>query len=78
MSKLTDWLRESNRWKHLLGGMVLGVLADGWYCAVLCGTTVGGALELKDWQWRGRPDLVDFGLTFGSCMLSYYIKTLVL
>ena len=78
MSKLTDWLRESNRWKHLLGGMVLGVLADGWYCAGLCGGSVGGAMEGKDWQWGGVPDWMDFGLTFGSCMLSYYIKTLVL
>jgi hypothetical protein len=54
MSKLTEWLRESNRWKHLLGGLTLGLLADGWYCAVLCGAAAGGSLELKDWQWGGR------------------------
>lgn len=78
MSKLTDWLRESNRWKHLLGGLTLGLLADGWYCAVLCGAAVGGAMEFKDWQWGGRPDLVDFLLTFAGCIIGYTIKHLLL
>ena len=78
MKKLIDWLSDSHRWVHIVIGLVLGVLADGWYCAGLCGGSVGGAMEGKDWQWGGKPDWVDFGLTFGSCIVSYYIKTLVL
>ena len=78
MSKVIDWLRESNRWKHLVGGVVIGVLADGWYCALLAGAAAGGALELKDRQWGGEPDCVDFLLTLGGCMSGYFIKTLIL
>ena len=78
MKKLLDWLRESNRWKHLLGGLVLGLLANGWYCALLCGASVGGALELKDRQWGGRPDCVDFLLTLVSCIVSYSLKHVLL
>lgn len=75
---MIDWLRESNHWKHLLGGLVLGMLADGWYCALLCGASVGGSLELKDRQWGGSPDWVDFLITLVSCILSYSIKHFVL
>ena len=78
MKKLIDWLSDSHRCVHIVIGLVLGVLADGWYCAGLCGGSVGGAMEGKDWQWGGKPDWVDFLLTFGSCIVSYYIKTLVL
>lgn len=78
MSKLTDWLRESNRWKHLLGGLTLGLLADGWYCTVLCGTAAGGSLELKDWQWGGRPDWVDFLLTLAGSIIGYSLKHLLI
>ena len=78
MKKLIDWLFDSHRYVHIVIGLVLGVLADGWYCAGLCGGSVGGAMEGKDWQWGGVPDWVDFGLTLGSCIVSYYIKTLVL
>ena len=78
MGKVIDWLFDSHRWVHIVIGLVLGVLADGWYCAGLCGGSVGGAMEGKDWQWGGKPDWVDFGLTLVSCIVSYYIKTLVL
>lgn len=71
MNKIIDWLRMSNRYKHLIGGMVLGIISNGWYCAVLVGLATGLALEFKDKRWGGKPDGVDFILTMGGTLLGY-------
>ena len=60
---LREWLSESNRWKHLVGGMVIGCFANGWYCAMYAGAGVAAALELKDRLWGGKWDWIDFALT---------------
>lgn len=78
IKKAWEWLKSSYRLLHFLIGIVVGFGANSWYCATYVGLGVAGAMEGKDWQWGGVPDWVDFLLTFGSCMLSYFIKTLVL
>lgn len=77
MKKIIDWFKESNRWKHLLGGFIIGLLCNSWYCAGLTGTGVAGALEFKDWQWGGKPDIIDFLLTLGGTMLGYSTRYLI-
>lgn len=64
MTGLTNWLSESNRYKHLLGGLLIGMCADTTFCALYTGACVGGALELKDKQCGGKWDWYDFGCTF--------------
>lgn len=66
MKRVIKWLGQSNRWKHLAGGAAVGAVgalivtpAAGLYGAV----AAGAAMELKDRQWGGRPDVVDFLLT---------------
>ena len=54
------WLFESNREKHLIGGMILG-FALTFLCALGC----AGGMEFKDWQWGGKPDWLDF---LASCI----------
>lgn len=76
MKKILNWLRESNRWKHL-AGFFIGLLADDWYCAVLAGGSTAGAMELKDKQWGGQPDPIDFALTFGSCLAGHLVRSLI-
>lgn len=52
------WLKESDRWKHLTGGFLIGLGADDAYCAAYAGMGVASALELKDhlygegWDWK--------------------------
>lgn len=29
MKKLIEWLGMSNRWKHLIGGLIIGIFAFG-------------------------------------------------
>jgi hypothetical protein len=78
-----NWLKESHRWQHLLGGFVIGILSLGsWYTALLSGAGIASALEFKDKSWGGKWDWLDLIVTiagvligFGICLI---IKTFLL
>lgn len=75
-----SWFTESNRWKHFIGGFILGLLSLGnWYTALLVGLTVSSTLELKDKLWGGKWDWVDWSITlagvFVGFTISFTIKT---
>lgn len=77
------WLKESNRWKHLVGGIVIGVLSLGnWYTALLAGGGVSSALEFKDRLWGGKWDWIDWICTVvGTAIgfgISFTLKTFLL
>lgn len=72
------WISESNRWKHLLGGVLVGAGADDLYCAAYAGVGVAAALEFKDYQWGGKPDVVDFLLTVAGVAVGYGARVLIL
>ena len=72
--KAIEWLKASNRWKHLVGGVLIGLGADSWYCACYTGIGVGAALELKDVLWGGQWDLIDFALTAGGAVFGHLIR----
>lgn len=63
MKKIIDWFKESNRWKHLLGGFIIGLASNDIYCAALASTSAAAALELKDWEWAKNIDVIDFAVT---------------
>ena len=57
MKNIISWLKESNRWKHLLGGFFISLITNiifanttsiiiGIYCSFCC----AASLELKDKQ----------------------------
>lgn len=56
MKTVIKWLKESNRYKHLIGGVLIGAGANSLYCAAYAGIGVATALELKDRMWgrKGR------------------------
>ncbi len=72
-----SWIGDSNRWRHLVCGYVVGLGADDWYCAAYTGVGVAGALEFKDWQWGGKPDWIDFTLTVVGVAAGYGTRVLV-
>ena len=74
MGKIFDWLSDSNRWKHLVGGMVVGLGSDDVYCATYAGIGIASALELKDKQWGGEWDWIDWLLTVGGVSIGYAIR----
>jgi len=77
MKNIIDWFKESNRWKHLVGGIGIGLFANGWYCAAYAGIGVAGALELKDKLWGGKWDWIDFALTITGTAIGFLIHLLL-
>jgi hypothetical protein len=77
MKRIWQWLKDSNRLKHLVGGVAVGLGANDWYCAEYVGIGVAGSLEFKDYQWGGKPDLIDFTLTFVGVNIGYTIRYFV-
>lgn len=75
--KVIEWLKASNRWKHLVGGLLIGLGADSWYCACYTGVGVGAALELKDVLWGGSWDWIDLGLTAVGAVVGHSIRAAI-
>lgn len=74
--RIVEWLKQSHRWQHFVGGVLVGMGADDPYCAAYAGIGVAGALEFKDWQSDGaRPELADFLLTVAGVAVGYGIRT---
>ena len=57
MSFIND-LKESNRYKHLLCAIPIGLILT-----VLCVIGCAGGMEFKDTQWGGKWDWKDFWFT---------------
>lgn len=74
MKQIINWFKQSNRWKHFLGGIIIGVISNDVYCASLAGIGVASALEFKDRQWGGQWDWLDWGLTVGGVVIGYLIR----
>ncbi len=74
MRKFIQWLKESSRYKHLAGGILIGFGADDAYCAAYAGIGIACALELKDKLWGGKWDWVDLGLTVAGVCVGYLIR----
>ena len=77
MKRIWQWLKDSNRLKHLLLGVGVGLGANDWYCTEYVGVGVAGSLEFKDYQCGGKPDWIDFTLTFVGVNIGYTIRYFV-
>lgn len=63
------FFRCSNRWKHLLGGMFVGICSLSVFSAMYSAAVAASCLELKDVLHGCRWDWVDWALTvFGGCI----------
>lgn len=77
LKKIWQWFKESNRFQHLGLGFICGTLSEDWYCTLYVGVGVAGALEFKDYQWGGKPDVIDFFLTVAGFCAGYLVKSLI-
>jgi hypothetical protein len=78
MKKLIKWLNESNHWKHIAGGSLIGLFSFSWYCALFSGAGVSSALEFKDKQWGGMWDWIDWSLTMAGVIVGKLLMQLLL
>jgi hypothetical protein len=76
MKKVITWLKESNRYKHLIGGMAIGFISDDWYCAGLSGVGIASALEYKDKTYGGLWDWADWALTVAGVAAGHLARRL--
>lgn len=77
MKKFWKWLCESNRWKHLFGGVAIGFAGDSSYCSAYVGVGVASALEYKDRAHGGKWDWTDWGLTVGGSLIGRGVKLFI-
>ena len=78
MKKILNWLKESNRWKHLLIGAMIGLLFDNLIGTSICALLVACALEYKDKAYGGKWDWIDWGITVAPALVVNGIKVLIL
>lgn len=78
MKKLINWLKGSNRYRHLIGGFILGLISLDVYSMVMLSFCTGAALEYKDKMYGNKWDWLDLSVTMVGAILSYCIKTLLL
>lgn len=66
MDKFISFLKKSNRYKHLVGGLIVGLLALGVYPALYSACVAGACLELKDKLHGCLWDWLDFLMTLSG------------
>ena len=64
-----DWLRQSNRWKHLIGGFAIGVAPASWFAGLYGGVLAASALEYKDRDYGNGWDWADWALTVAGAAI---------
>ena len=71
---IIHFFKESHRWQHLTGGILIGLLSLGcWYAALLAGVGIASALEFKDKSWGGRWDWIDWIITIAGVAVGFGI-----
>lgn len=66
MKKLLVWLKASNRYKHIIGGAVVALLALSVYGAIYAAVVAASCLEYKDKASGNVWDWADWACTVGG------------
>lgn len=75
MKRILYWFEDSNRWKHVLGGIIIGIISDDWYCASLTGLGTASSLEYKDKSHGGSWDWIDWSFTIGGVAVGFGFRS---
>lgn len=70
---LINWFKQSNRWKHLVYGFMVAVIAG---FAFTLGCAVG--MEFKDRAWGGKWDWIGFGLTVAGAWFGLMLRIVII
>lgn len=62
-NRIVNWLKTSNRYKHLIGGFLIGFFSFSDYNAIYASSIAGFSLELKDKLKGSYFDFIDLSLT---------------
>ncbi|WAX10005.1 hypothetical protein BT709P1_00037 [Bacteroides phage BT709P1] len=70
---LINWFKQSNRWKHLLYGFLVSVIA-GFAFTIGC----AAGMEFKDRAWGGKWDWIYFGLTVAGGLAGLALRLTII
>lgn len=68
-----SWFTESNRNKHFFYAIPVG-----FFFTILCVLGCASGMEFKDWQWGGKPDIVDWAATMLGGLIGQALQALLL
>lgn len=77
MNKIIEFLKQSNRYKHLIGGLLVGFAALNPWTALYASIIAASCLELKDKLKGCRWDWIDWLMTVGGGSISAIIWLLL-
>ena len=77
MYNVIIWLKTSNRWKYLVGGLIIGLASDSTYCAAFAGLGIASAIEFIDNSCGGKWDWIDWGLTLAGTFVGRLISIIL-
>ncbi|EFR54616.1 hypothetical protein [Bacteroides fragilis] len=73
MNKFLSFLKQSNRYKHLVGGLIVGICALSPWNALYSAAIAASCLELKD-KLHGCPwDWIDWAITVAGGSVAAFI-----
>lgn len=70
---MCKWIKESNRWKHLLLAIPIGLVFT-----ILCVLGCASGMEFKDQQWGGKWDWLDWTATMIGGIIGQALQVAVL
>lgn len=70
---IIEWFKQSNRWKHLLYGFLVSIIA-GFAFTIGC----AAGMEFKDRAWGGKWDWIDFGLTVAGAWFGLMLRIVII
>ena len=78
MKKIWNWFKESNRWQHLLVGLIIGLTINNIFYSLYLTLLVGIASEYKDRLYGNKWDWLDLSLTVLGGLIGTSITMLIL
>ena len=77
MNKIFSFLKKNNRYKHLIGGLLVGLCALSPWAAIYSAIIAASCLELKDRLYGNKFDLTDWMLTVAGGAIASIIWLIV-
>lgn len=77
MNKIFSFLKESNHYKHLIGGFVVGMFGVNPWTSFYAGIIAASCLEFKDAAYGNKWDWTDWAMTIASALVASIFWRLV-
>ena len=77
MNKIFSFLKESNHYKHLIGGFVVGMFGVNPWTSFYAGIIAASCLEFKDAAYGNKWDWTDWAMTIAGALVASIFWRLV-